>query len=145
MTSAKQIAANRRNARRSTGPVTTQGKSQVSRNALRHGLSCRTHRRPEVVSNIEEYVAQLVGDDASRIEVDLAAVAVDAQWVIARIRKERCSVLEGLTSESSDVGGLAVRGLKRLAALDRYERRARGRREKALKGLARLGPLPVFK
>ncbi len=34
-----QIAANRRNARRSTGPRTSKGKSASSKNALRHGLT----------------------------------------------------------------------------------------------------------
>lgn len=36
--SEKQIAANRRNAQRSTGPKTIQGKAIASRNSLKHGL-----------------------------------------------------------------------------------------------------------
>ena len=35
---ARRIEANRRNARRSTGPRTAEGKARVSRNALKHGL-----------------------------------------------------------------------------------------------------------
>jgi hypothetical protein len=38
-TSERKIAANRRNARRSTGPRTAEGKLRPRRNALRHGLS----------------------------------------------------------------------------------------------------------
>ena len=39
MTSEKQLAANRRNALRSTGPKTAEGKERSSRNNLRHGLT----------------------------------------------------------------------------------------------------------
>ena len=41
MATEQQIKANRRNARKSTGPRTPQGKAVVSRNAVKHGLlSC---------------------------------------------------------------------------------------------------------
>jgi hypothetical protein len=40
-TTDKQIAANRRNAARSTGPKTPKGKAIASRNALKHGLLAR--------------------------------------------------------------------------------------------------------
>jgi hypothetical protein len=39
MSTAKQAAANRRNARLSRGPRSTAGKQRVSHNARRHGLS----------------------------------------------------------------------------------------------------------
>src|SRR4051812_22710251 len=42
MTSFKQIQANRRNARRSTGPRTEEGKLRSRRNAVRHGLAAET-------------------------------------------------------------------------------------------------------
>jgi hypothetical protein len=42
MTSIKQIAANRQNARFSTGPVTDEGKRSARRNAIRHGLTAET-------------------------------------------------------------------------------------------------------
>jgi hypothetical protein len=38
MTSTAQITANRKNAQKSTGPLTTNGKAIVSQNALKHGL-----------------------------------------------------------------------------------------------------------
>ena len=39
MTTEKQAAANRRNAKKSTGPRTDEGKASSSQNALKHGLS----------------------------------------------------------------------------------------------------------
>src|SRR5215470_4861615 len=41
MASETQIAANRRNAEKSTGPRTARGKAAVAGNALRHGLRAR--------------------------------------------------------------------------------------------------------
>jgi hypothetical protein len=42
MATAAQIAANRANARKSTGPRTVEGKQRSSMNPLKHGLSART-------------------------------------------------------------------------------------------------------
>ena len=47
MATEKQIAANRRNAKKSTGPRTPAGKARASLNALRHGLRAGTLILPD--------------------------------------------------------------------------------------------------
>ena len=46
-TSPKQVAANRRNAKKNTGPKTEAGKKTVSRNALKHGLRAANGLLPD--------------------------------------------------------------------------------------------------
>src|ERR1700686_5008449 len=55
MTSFRQIEANRRNAIRSTGPSTEEGKHRTRRNAVQHGLCAETVI--EFVEDIEDYRA----------------------------------------------------------------------------------------
>jgi hypothetical protein len=55
VTSLKQIEANRRNAQRSTGPTTLEGKERSRTNALRHGLTAETVIG--VLESAEDYTA----------------------------------------------------------------------------------------
>ena len=55
----KRIAANRQNARKSTGPRTAAGKRRVARNAIKHGFfsSSLLVGHPDAEENAEEYNA----------------------------------------------------------------------------------------
>jgi hypothetical protein len=55
MTSLRQIEANRRNALKSTGPTSANGKDRARRNALRHGFTADTVLEP--LENPEDYRA----------------------------------------------------------------------------------------
>ena len=72
MTSFRQIEANRRNARFSTGPVTEEGKRKSRRNALRHGLTAET-----VIDALED------AEDYAAFEMAVTA-DYDAQSVVER-------------------------------------------------------------
>ena len=139
MTSPKQIAANRRNASRSTGPVTAQGKARASRNALRHGLSVPVYSAAAVAADSGEFALQLVGDTGARTEIDLARAAAEAQLELGRIRHEKQLLMEVLMS---GVSSPDMQGIRRL---DHYERRAKSRRKRALIKLSQLCLLPIFR
>ena len=63
MATEKQIAANRENAKKSTGPKSCAGKAIVSRNAIRHGLQARhTMALPGEEQEYERF-AQSVRDE----------------------------------------------------------------------------------
>jgi hypothetical protein len=70
MASERQIAANRRNAQKSTGPKSVQGKKRSSKNAYRHGLSV-------AVSSIERDV-QL--DKLSRHFAEMPPIPTFLHW-----------------------------------------------------------------
>ncbi|MGC1764422.1 MAG: hypothetical protein WA769_15920, partial [Pseudolabrys sp.] len=55
MATEKQLAANRQNAKSSTGPRTEAGKRRSRRNAIRHGLTAQTVI--EVYEDTTEYKA----------------------------------------------------------------------------------------
>jgi hypothetical protein len=63
VSSPAQIAANRRNAKKSTGPKTTNGKASSRLNALTHGLTAETCLLPgESLADFECLHAQLVAE-----------------------------------------------------------------------------------
>ena len=78
MASDKQTSANRRNAAKSTGPITQNGKQQSRRNAMRHGLTAAT-----VVPEIED--SQEFEDFAAGIRADYQPVSTIEHELVARL------------------------------------------------------------
>ena len=76
MTSFRQIEANRRNAIKSTGPNTEEGKHQSRKNAVRHGLCAETVA--EIVEDIDDYK----GFEAAVIADFDAQTAVERELVL---------------------------------------------------------------
>jgi hypothetical protein len=125
MATERQIAANRANARRSTGPKTIAGKMSSSRNAYRHGLSCPLPLDPEKVDAI---ALALAGDSTDEERLVAASEVARAQLELTSIRSVRA---EMIASAKNDLLASDTLKLRRLAALDRYERYARTKRRRA--------------
>jgi len=67
MTTQAQIDANRRNAQKSTGPKTREGKSRIRENALKHGLTASPNAlTPELFRAAQAYWDDLVIDHQPR-------------------------------------------------------------------------------
>jgi hypothetical protein len=87
MTSFKQIEANRRNALKSTGPTTEQGKLQSRRNAVRHGLTAETVIGAlEDTEDYKSFEAAIIADyDAqSAVERELVLRLASLLWRLRR-------------------------------------------------------------
>jgi hypothetical protein len=88
MTSFRQIEANRRNALRSTGPNTEEGKRQSRRNAVRHGLTAET-----VIDGLEDsedyraFESAVIADYDARtaVERELVLRLASLLWRLRRI------------------------------------------------------------
>jgi hypothetical protein len=87
MTSFRQIEANRRNAIKSTGPNTEQGKHRSRQNAVRHGLCAETV--VELVEDVEDYrgfEAAIIADYDARtaVERELVLRLASLLWRLRR-------------------------------------------------------------
>src|SRR6266853_345208 len=60
MASERQIAANRRNARKSTGPRSGAGRKRASHNAYRHGLNLNMTSTAAFAKQLDKLVRQII-------------------------------------------------------------------------------------
>jgi hypothetical protein len=102
MSSLKQIEANRRNALKSTGPITSEGKDRSRRNAVRHGLTAET-----VIGGLEEiedykaFEAAITADyDAEMAgERELVLRLASVLWRLRRATGIETGLFESVTAE----------------------------------------------
>jgi hypothetical protein len=141
----RQLAANRANAKKSTGPKTRQGKLRSAYNSLNHGLCAVTVVLPGENAERYDYLRQEYMDHirpATAIETQLADLFIADQWRRERgVRYETALALEGrafwdrdIKKQYPGISEAVVDGLifgrranakndRTLQQLDRYERR----------------------
>ncbi len=138
MSSRAKRRANKRNAQKSTGPKTDQGKQRCSQNALKHGLRSRHPVIPgedpiEYQHKLDELRADL--RPLNSLEDSIVEQIADTSWRLKRITRIEAAVQSHYTNKAiagdSEVGKDAdeILGeafsdrdtLRDLAILDRYE------------------------
>jgi hypothetical protein len=134
MPSLRKIEANRRNAKKSTGPRSVAGREAARRNARRHGLAVAIGGDPAFHEDIEKLAKALSFASGAQQVSEHAREAAEAELDLARIRKVRAFLFEKLFGDIAVPHGITDLNGK-LAGLERYERRAFSRRKRALRAM----------
>jgi hypothetical protein len=102
-----RLAANRRNALRSTGPKSPSGKRRAARNALKHGLAVPLRADPGVLDRIEALSRLIAGEGADTARLTLARRVAEAQVDLERVRAARGALLAyGVRAAAWDPAGM---------------------------------------
>ena len=131
LASERQIAANRRNAVKSTGPRSDAGKKRVGKNAYRHGLSLIL-ASAAYTRQVEELAGEIAGGATDVFVLELARVAAEAELELHRVRRVRLALIE----RTSALGSLktpthfpsAIQEVRWLIAMDDWIREKKGSR-----------------
>jgi hypothetical protein len=104
-TSVRQIEANRKNALRSTGPTTPEGKQASRRNALKHGLRAKELVIPglEDPAEYEALLSELCDDwqPEGHTEIHLVEQLAQDEWRLRRARRAELGEIRSQISGSA--------------------------------------------
>src|SRR4029450_3691084 len=110
MSSLKQIVANRRNALKSTGPTTPEGKQHARCNAVRHGLTAETVIG--VLEDANDYAAFEAAvtadyDAESAVERELVLRLASVLWRLRRATGIETALFDSVIKQSGQSDGFA--------------------------------------
>ena len=152
MTSLKQIEANRRNALKSTGPRTPEGKARSRSNAVRHGLTAETVIA--ALEDAEDYQAFELAVTASyeaenAVERELVLRLASVLWRLRRATSIETALFESVFAEVDigERGYLHLNGKSDLVETNQLYREDRNSSEtKTTIGdcFSRLAAMPTF-
>ena len=94
MISKRKFKANRRNAARSTGPGTREGKARASRNAYRHGLAVSVLKDPAISAEVERLARAIVVKRSAPYELLQARIIAEAEFDLLRVRRARTKMID---------------------------------------------------
>jgi hypothetical protein len=108
MATKRQIAANRRNAKKSTGPKSASGKKQSSQNALRHGLSLSRAFEKQASA----LAAQIARNTDGSSNLALARRAAEADLQLQQARQLKRTMIERIMLRGNLDGPIYFRSKK---------------------------------
>ena len=111
MATQKQIAANRQNAQKSTGPKTAEGKAVVSQNAIKHGLfAAGAVISLEDPSDYEQFRSEMLAELApiGEVETMLAERVVGLSWRLKRSERMQNETIDVMLEAFSPQNGTGV-------------------------------------
>ena len=157
ISSQRRIAANKRNADSSTGPLTASGKQRASRNAIKHGLSVSIRYQCNAANEIETLALAIAGVNSTRLRLQAARDVAEAELELRRLQEFRLALIEVEAAKivaskkamgdqqkasdepaTDDTARAYMQALPVLAKLERYERRAWSRHWRAIHVYARV-------
>jgi len=120
MATQKQIEANRRNAQKSTGPRTPEGRAASSQNALRHGLTAEQvivqgESKEEFLAFYREHYDVLNPTDP--VAESLVERIIMFEWRLRRMYRAEAGLAIAVGGAENAFNGL----FKEMASLSRYE------------------------
>jgi hypothetical protein len=109
MSSERKIESNRINAKKSTGPKTTRGKSRASGNAWQHGWAVIKRSDPSLLADVERMATGICPQDASPALYEQAIIIAECQIFLIKLRAACAALGEekriiGLPREPAEQG-----------------------------------------